>query len=63
MDRGDQSARCGLRRPPIRATPWMPIDGTEQMILGNLSILTEGGPVKVAPATDETKVADRNAGG
>ncbi|MGO9468733.1 MAG: efflux RND transporter periplasmic adaptor subunit [Isosphaeraceae bacterium] len=37
--------------------PWTPIDGTEQVILGNLSILTEGGPVRVAPAEDETKVA------
>ena len=37
--------------------PWTPVDGTEQMILGNLSILTEGGPVKVAPASDATKVA------
>jgi HlyD family secretion protein len=37
--------------------PWTAIDGTEQMILGNLSILTEGGPVQVAPAPDVTKVA------
>jgi HlyD family secretion protein len=37
--------------------PWTPIDGTEQMILGNLSILTEGVPVQVAPASDATKVA------
>jgi multidrug efflux pump subunit AcrA (membrane-fusion protein) len=36
---------------------WMPIDGTEQVILGDLSILAEGGPVRVAPATAETKVA------
>ena len=39
--------------------PWTPIDGTEQMILGNLSILADGGPVKVAPASDATKVANR----
>ena len=41
--------------------PWTPIDGTEQMILGNLSILTEGGPVKIAPASHATKVANGNA--
>jgi HlyD family secretion protein len=41
--------------------PWMPIDGKEQIILGNLAILTEGGSVKVAPASDATKVANRNA--
>ncbi len=34
--------------------PWTPIDGTEQMILGNLSILTEGGPVTEAKAITKT---------
>ena len=43
--------------------PWTPIDGTEQMILGDLSILAEGVAVKVAPADDATKVASRNATG
>ncbi|HEY7330979.1 MAG TPA: biotin/lipoyl-binding protein [Gemmataceae bacterium] len=28
--------------------PWTPIDGSEQVIVGDLSILTAGGPVKVA---------------
>ena len=37
--------------------PWTPFDGTEQVILGNLSILTEGGPVQIAPESDTTKVA------
>jgi len=37
--------------------PWTPIDGTEQMILGNLSILAEGARVSVAPPTGEGKVA------
>ncbi len=37
--------------------PWTPIDGTEQMILGNLSILAEGAPVKIATKTGEGKVA------
>ncbi|MGO9464345.1 MAG: efflux RND transporter periplasmic adaptor subunit [Isosphaeraceae bacterium] len=39
---------------------WTPIDGTEQMILGNLSILTEGGAVKVTTGSDATKVASAN---
>jgi HlyD family secretion protein len=39
--------------------PWMPIDGTEQMILGDLSILTEGVAVKIAKPSDEPKVANR----
>ena len=43
------------------ADHWTPIDGTEQVILGDLSILADGGPVKVAPATvtvtNEAKVA------
>jgi HlyD family secretion protein len=30
--------------------PWKPIDGTEQLILGDLSILADGSPVTVAPA-------------
>jgi multidrug efflux pump subunit AcrA (membrane-fusion protein) len=38
---------------PVAATegdePWTPIDGTEQVILGNLSTLAEGSPVEVAP--------------
>ncbi len=34
--------------------PWTPINGTEQMILGNLSILTEGGPVTEAKEIPET---------
>ena len=34
--------------------PWLPIDGSEQVILGDLSILTDGGPVKVASDKGET---------
>ena len=37
--------------------PWTPIDGTEQVILGDLSVLVDGSPVQVAPATGESKVA------
>jgi HlyD family secretion protein len=39
------------------AMPWTPLDGSEQVILGDLSILVDGSPVKVAPATDDAKVA------
>ena len=51
------------RRPPVApeapsdSVPWMPIDGTEQVILGDLSALTDGAPVEVAPATAATKLA------
>jgi len=37
---------------------WTPIDGSEQVILDSLSILTDGTPVRVAPATAGTEVAD-----
>ncbi len=42
---------------PAGATPWTPIDGTERMILGNLSILQEDAPVQIAPATAPAKVS------
>ena len=51
------------RRPPVPpeapsdSVPWMPIDGTDQVILGNLSALTDGAPVEVVPATAATRVA------
>ncbi|HEX3446840.1 MAG TPA: efflux RND transporter periplasmic adaptor subunit [Isosphaeraceae bacterium] len=35
--------------------PWTPFDGTEQVILGNLSILVDNGPVQIAPETDTSK--------
>ena len=41
--------------------PWTPIDGTEQVILGDLSILADGSSVKVAPASDKAKVAGGSA--
>lgn len=37
---------------------WKPFDGTEEVILGNLSILTDGGPVKIAPASEATKLEE-----
>ena len=37
--------------------PWTPIDGSEQVILGDLAILTDGAPVRVASAPAAPKVA------
>jgi multidrug efflux pump subunit AcrA (membrane-fusion protein) len=34
---------------------WTPVDGSEQVILGDLSILTEKGPVQLAPASGVAK--------
>jgi multidrug efflux pump subunit AcrA (membrane-fusion protein) len=50
------------RQLPPKATgeePWGPIDGSEQVIVGDLSILTDGGSVKVGdrPAEGEGNLA------
>ncbi|MFI5456494.1 MAG: efflux RND transporter periplasmic adaptor subunit [Isosphaerales bacterium] len=47
------------RLPPVAgaADHWAPIDGTEHLILGDLSILAEGSPVKIAETPAATKVA------
>jgi hypothetical protein len=49
------------RVPAIETTPseaaWTPIDGSEQVILGDLSKLTNGAPARATPSTGETKVA------
>ena len=37
--------------------PWAPVNGSEQVIMGDLSILAEGGPVEVVSATGSTEVA------
>ena len=37
--------------------PWEPINGSEQVILGDLSILADGAPVEVTPTTDKAEVA------
>jgi multidrug efflux pump subunit AcrA (membrane-fusion protein) len=39
----------------LNEASWTPIDGSEQVILGDLSLLTEGAAVQVAPATDAAK--------
>jgi HlyD family secretion protein len=33
--------------------PWAPVSGSEQVILGDLSILADGGPVEIVPATEK----------
>ena len=38
------------RQAPADKVPWTPIDGSEQVILGDLSILTEGATVQTGPA-------------
>jgi multidrug efflux pump subunit AcrA (membrane-fusion protein) len=51
------------QRPPKASStpkdqgPWTPIDGSEQVILGDLSILAEGSPVKVGSENEEAEVA------
>jgi multidrug efflux pump subunit AcrA (membrane-fusion protein) len=40
--------------------PWAPIDGSEKVILGDLSILADGDPVEVAPGSTKPTVADEN---
>jgi multidrug efflux pump subunit AcrA (membrane-fusion protein) len=37
---------------------WEPFNGSEKVILGDLSILTDGGPVEITKATGEAKVAE-----
>jgi hypothetical protein len=41
--------------------PWKTIDGSEEVVLGDLSILTEGGPVRVAPDEGKASVARATA--
>lgn len=56
---GDWMEVTNLQRPRASNTndSWAPINGTEQVILGDLSILADGAPVEVAPATGATKTA------
>ena len=47
-------------RPPgllAARLPWTPIDGSEQVIVGDTSILTDGVPVRVEPAAAGTDSA------
>jgi multidrug efflux pump subunit AcrA (membrane-fusion protein) len=46
---------------PAGADPWVAIDGSEQVILGDLSTLADGAGVRVNPGTSDTKVAKAGA--
>jgi HlyD family secretion protein len=43
------------------ADPWMPVTGSEKVILGDLSILADGAPVEVSTTPEPTKVASKTA--
>jgi HlyD family secretion protein len=45
------------REAPSNKVPWTRIDGSEPVILGDLSILADGETVRVAPATGVAKIA------
>ena len=53
VDRGHQSSSG--RRRPAADDPWTPINGSEQVILGDLSILADGAPVEVVPGVGRDK--------
>jgi HlyD family secretion protein len=44
---------------PRDSIPWIPIDGKEQAILGELSSLTDGAPVELDPQRAETNSASK----
>ncbi len=56
----DEWVEVTNRRPPLDpeapsdSVPWTPIDGTERVIIGDLSALADGTPVEVAPVTGGT---------
>jgi multidrug efflux pump subunit AcrA (membrane-fusion protein) len=64
---GDWIEVTNLQRPSASGDEdgWMPVDGSEKVILGDLSVLADGGPVEVAPENSSTKVASAagSAGG
>jgi HlyD family secretion protein len=55
-----------LQRPAAsksKTDSWKPVDGSEQVILGDLSILADGAPVDVAPASGEKVASAEPAAG
>ena len=48
VDRGHQSPRLSSSAAPSSDVAWVPIDGTEQVIDGDVSMLTDGTPVRVS---------------
>ncbi len=65
----DQWIEVTHRRPPLfldspgTPRPWTPIDGSEQVILGDLTILSEGMTVQVENTPAATKSADTKTAG
>ena len=63
----DEWIEINNRRPPVPPeepgdkVPWTPIDGTEQVILGDLSGLVDGAPVKIAPPMGESSTASKTS--
>jgi HlyD family secretion protein len=57
---GDWIEVTNLQRPTATGAEesWKPVNGSEQVILGDLSILTDDAPVVVTPEKDGTKVAE-----
>jgi HlyD family secretion protein len=49
------------READIGEKKWTPIVGNEQVILGDLTILTEGGPVQIAPEKPEKNASETTA--
>lgn len=62
VSNGDWIEVTNRRTPGADATvdgtsPWTPFDGSEKIIVGDLSVLTDGGPVHVEVPTKTTNVA------
>jgi multidrug efflux pump subunit AcrA (membrane-fusion protein) len=53
--------RVKASESPTGVDPWVPFDGSEQVVVGDLSILADGTEVKVAPATEGAKVTPASA--
>jgi multidrug efflux pump subunit AcrA (membrane-fusion protein) len=60
---GDWIEVTNLKRPTTSPIdhPWKPVNGSEQVILGDLTILADGAPVEVAPAKGGAKVAEETS--
>ncbi len=56
---GDWIEVTNWQLPPTASgeDPWAPVSGSEQVIMGDLTILAEGSPVEIAPAANATEVA------
>ena len=61
---GEWTEVTNLQRPKASVVEeaWKPCNGSEQVILGDLSILADGCPVEVAKGPGEAKVASAAAG-